>query len=138
MNLRCSLDISGILKQTTLRTRALISSDLDADGETDVFYHYEKRAGTLQCWLQNKTSEKPELLPDGVHQLSESSSQLITPSLQIRTGDNNLNLSTQVSDIDSRLQSDQAHSLQMLDCFPEETIDSIFSNWIKYPMLPFS
>ena len=138
MSLRRSLDISGVLKQNILRTRALISSKLDADGERDVFFHYEKRAMTLQCWLKKKLLEQPELLTDGVHQFCENSSQLITPSLQMRTGDNTLNLCTQISDIDDGLRSDQAHDLQMPDYFPEETMDGIFGDWITYPMLPFS
>ena len=138
MSLRRSLDILGVLKQTILRTRALISSNLDADGERAVFFHYEKRAMTLQCWPQRELSEQPELLTDSVHQLCEKSSQLITPSLQMRTGDNTLNLCTQISDIDDGLRSDQVHHLQMPDYFPEETMDGIFGDWITYPMLPFS
>ena len=138
MSLRRSLDISGILKQTILRTRTLISSNLDADGERDAFYHYEKRARTLQCWLQRKLSEHPEFLPDGVHQLSESSSQMITPSLQVRTGDSTLNISTHISDIDDGQRSNQAHDPQMPDYILEETMDRIFGDWINYPMLPYS
>ena len=138
MSLRRSLNILGVLKQTILRTRALISSNLDADGERDVFFHYEKRAMTLQCWLEKKLWEQPEILTDGVHQFCENSSQLITPSLQIQTGDNTLNLSTQISDIDDGLQSDQVHDLQMPDYFPEETMDGVFGDWITYSMLQFS
>ena len=74
MSIRRSLDISGILKQTIPRTRTLMSSSLDAGGERDVFCHYEKCASTLLCWPQNKVSEQPKLLPDGVHHFSESSS----------------------------------------------------------------
>ena len=105
MGLRRSLDISGILEQTIIRDRASKGSKWDADGERDIFYHYGKRAVTLQYWLRKEFSEQPELLPDGVHQLSESSSQMITPSLQMRTGDNTFNLSTQVSDIENGLRS---------------------------------
>ena len=127
MSPRRSLDISGILEQTITRTRAL-SSNLDADGERDVFYRYGKRAVTLQFWRQNKISEQPELLPDGVHQLSQSSSQVITPSLQMRTRVDTLNLSTQVSNVDDGLRLGQAHDLQMPDYFPEDTMDGIFDD----------
>ncbi|KAJ5655360.1 hypothetical protein N7507_007310 [Penicillium longicatenatum] len=49
-----ALDISNILRRCILRIQALVTADMDASGDRDVFYHYEKRLKRAQWWFENK------------------------------------------------------------------------------------
>jgi hypothetical protein len=49
-----ALDLSNVLKRCVLRIQALITSNVDASGDRDVFCHYEKRLKRVQWWFENR------------------------------------------------------------------------------------
>ncbi|KAJ5778799.1 hypothetical protein N7520_002045 [Penicillium odoratum] len=49
-----AFDISKFLSRCILRIQALVTPDMDASGDRDVFYHYEKRLKRVQWWFGNR------------------------------------------------------------------------------------
>ncbi|KAJ6189853.1 hypothetical protein N7519_004761 [Penicillium mononematosum] len=54
-----ALDISNTMRQCILRIQALITSDMDASGDRDVFFHYEKRLKRVQWWFESQAIPEP-------------------------------------------------------------------------------
>ncbi|KAF4160816.1 hypothetical protein CNMCM6936_003771 [Aspergillus lentulus] len=55
-----SLNLSNMLSRCVLRIQALVTSHMDARGDRDVFYHYEKRLIRAQWWFENRTLSRSQ------------------------------------------------------------------------------
>ena len=73
----CALDISNVLSRCILRIQALITSDMDASGDRDVFYHFEKRLKRIQWWFENRALSGRNNEPS---QLGAQLAEGVTPS----------------------------------------------------------
>ncbi|RYP31398.1 hypothetical protein DL767_005798 [Monosporascus sp. MG133] len=50
--LRQSLDLSNIIRHLSLRIGALVTQQVDAQGDRDIFYHYDQRVRRMQAWYE--------------------------------------------------------------------------------------
>ncbi|EPS27735.1 hypothetical protein PDE_02679 [Penicillium oxalicum 114-2] len=53
-DLVAALNLSNTLSRCILRIQALVTSQIDAKGDRDVFYHYEKRFKRAQWWFESR------------------------------------------------------------------------------------
>ena len=53
-DLVAALNLSNTLSRCILRIQALVTSHIDAKGDRDVFYHYEKRFKRAQWWFESR------------------------------------------------------------------------------------
>lgn len=114
----CALDISNVLSRCILRIQALITSDMDASGDRDVFYHFEKRLKRLQWWFENRalSGRKNE-----ASQLEAQLAEGLTPS----SGGANQYLDA------SQPPLDGFHTqFQWSELFPGASIDEIYVDWM--------
>lgn len=83
-----ALDISNVLSRCILRVQALVTSDMDASGDRDVFHHYEKRLKRIQWWYENRalpgfnndSSKLSVQVPEGVNTSTVAASQQLDVS----------------------------------------------------------
>ncbi|KAF4233514.1 hypothetical protein CNMCM8980_010237 [Aspergillus fumigatiaffinis] len=55
-----ALNLSNMLSRCVLRIQALVTSHLDARGDRDVFYHYEKRLNRARWWFESRTLSRSQ------------------------------------------------------------------------------
>lgn len=115
MSLRRSLNMSDILKQSIFRTTALATTCVDADGDRDVFYHYEQRVRLVQRWFVSNFI--PEHNDSSEHNTNDRS----ISSHDIYTGASNTH--------DIPLP-DGTYDFQWTTFFPDATIDEALGDWM--------
>ncbi|KAI9837897.1 MAG: hypothetical protein M1837_002687 [Sclerophora amabilis] len=125
-NLRSSLGMSSILKQSVFRMGALTTSRVDAHGERDVFYHFEQRSKRVQRWFESHFLTEPGTVSDHSNDyLGEEAS----PS-------NGQYLPT--SHPSSGFQHVAAHVPNMNETSLSNTpIDGIMDDWMSCLMAPY-
>ncbi|OOG00510.1 hypothetical protein ASPCADRAFT_125531 [Aspergillus carbonarius ITEM 5010] len=121
-----ALDISNKLSRCILRIQALVTSSMDATGDRDVFYHYEKRLKRVQWWFENRALSGPKnesfTFPappaDGTGPPSGDAVNYVGPSQPL----DGLN--------DYTLIPREAYDIQWPGFFPDATIDDLFVDWM--------
>ncbi|KAJ6002603.1 hypothetical protein N7451_005150 [Penicillium sp. IBT 35674x] len=117
-----ALGISNILSRCILRVQALVTSDMDASGDRDVFYYYERRLKRVQWCFENRalsgfnndSSKHGAQQPGGVDSSTMAASQPLDPS----------HPSMDFFDI----------YLQWPGLFSNASVDGHFIDWIGQPM----
>lgn len=118
-DLCCTLDISNLLSRCILRIQTLITSDMDASGDRDVFYHFEKRLKRIQWWFENRALSRRKNEPS---QLGAQLAEGVTPS----SGGANLYLDASQPPLDGFDAQFQWPGL-----FPDASIDDFFVDWVS-------
>lgn len=117
-----ALDIRHLLGQCILRIQALVTSDMDASGDRNVFYHFEKRLKRAQWWLENRGLDNDPVrygaqLVGGVGLSTPAGSRQIATSQPLRDGFDPY--------------------LQWSGLSPDASIDDIFVDWVEQTMSSF-
>ncbi|PYI11625.1 hypothetical protein BO78DRAFT_403035 [Aspergillus sclerotiicarbonarius CBS 121057] len=120
-----ALDISNTLSRCILRIQALVTSNMDASGDRDVFYHYEKRLKRVQWWFENRALSGPK----NVSQFSAPADGTDPPS---GDGVNYIDSSQPLDGYDYTLIPREAYNIQWPGFFPDATIDDIFVDWMAH------
>lgn len=60
VDLTRALNLSNLLSRCVLRIQALVTSQLDARGDRDLFYHYEKRLRRAQWWFESRALSRSQ------------------------------------------------------------------------------
>lgn len=137
-----SLDLSILLNKCILRIQYLITSHMDASGDRDVFYHYEKRIKRVQWWYETRklsnsndsnTTYSPR--PSGTYD-----TMLPLPARENYFGTSNLegNQSdySRVAPVPDILSQEEAFDIQWPAFFPDTSFDQIFGDWVMQTTLP--
>ncbi|KAL4971317.1 hypothetical protein BDW66DRAFT_165454 [Aspergillus desertorum] len=118
-----ALNLSTMLSRCILRIQALVTSQMDARGDRDVFYHYEKRLKRAQWWFESQS-------------LSRSQQQL-NESLPAGTGEASSTRNTGIAEIpaDEELSGyapvpRDDFDFQWAGLFPSPALDDMFAGWI--------
>ncbi|KAJ5628484.1 hypothetical protein N7490_010712 [Penicillium lividum] len=120
-----ALNISSLLSKCILRIQALVTSDMDASGDRDVFYHYEKRLKRVKWWFENSALRHPcnessrydARPPEGVVSSSVAASQHLDASNSL------------IGDFDPYLQ--------FPGLFLDDQIDEAFVDWVGQTIISF-
>ncbi|KAJ5148027.1 hypothetical protein N7526_001379, partial [Penicillium atrosanguineum] len=121
-----ALDIRNVLGQCILRIQALITSDMDASGDRNVFYHFEKRLKRAQWWVESRALSglNNDPLQYGSRLAEAADSSTVTASRHIDS---------------SQPSADGSDPyLQWSGLFPDASIDDIFVDWVGQTMFSFN
>lgn len=120
-----ALDISNILSRCILRVQALVTSDMDAFGDRDVFYHYEKRLKRVKWWFENRA-------------LSGSNNDPSTHGTQLQPGvDSSTMSASQHLDVSYPSMDVFDLYLQWPGLFPDASVEGHFVDWVGQPIPSF-
>ncbi|PWY94489.1 hypothetical protein BO94DRAFT_531461 [Aspergillus sclerotioniger CBS 115572] len=121
-----ALDISNTLSRCILRIQALVTTSMDATGDRDVFYHYEKRLKRVQWWFETRALSGPK---NDSFQLSTQPADRTGPP----SGDgvSYVESSQPLDELnDYPLIPREAYDIQWPGFFPDATIDDLFVDWM--------
>ncbi|KAJ6032634.1 hypothetical protein N7540_003366 [Penicillium herquei] len=119
------LDISNFLSRCILRIQALVTSDMDASGDRDVFYYYEKRLKRVQWWFENRALS-------GLNNNSSKHGVSLGESVNSSTA-----AASQHVDVSQPPVDIFDPYLQWPGLFPDASIDGLFVDWAGQPMSSF-
>lgn len=120
-----ALDISNTMRQCILRIQALITPAMDASGDRDVFFHYEKRLKRVQWWFESQTISRPNndyshhdaQLAEGINSSAGDASHCVDALQPTFNGSDN--------------------SIQWPGFFPDTAIDEMYIDWIAQTTTSF-
>ncbi|KAJ5477081.1 Transcription factor himD [Penicillium diatomitis] len=84
-DLIAALNLSNTLSRCILRMQALVTAQMDAKGDRDVFYHYEKRLKQAQWWFESRALSQSEQDQSPANTMDEPSS-LSIPQMSSQDG----------------------------------------------------
>lgn len=113
-----ALDISNMLRRCILRIQALVTSNMDASGDRDVFFHYEKRLKRVQWWFENRTLAGPT--NEFSHHSAQSADGMVSS-----TGD-----ASHIVDGFQPTMDGFDNFSQWPGFFPDATIDDMYVDWM--------
>ncbi|KAJ5814180.1 uncharacterized protein N7503_000930 [Penicillium pulvis] len=117
-----ALDISNILSRCILRVQALVTSDMDASGDRDVFYHYERRLKRVKWWFENRT-------------LSGSNNDPSKHGAQLPSGvDSSTMAASQHLGVSHPSMDDFDFYLQWPGLFSDASVEGPFVDWVGQPI----
>jgi hypothetical protein len=120
-----ALDISNTMRQCILRIQALITSDMDASGDRDVFFHYEKRLKRVQWWFESQA------IPGPNNDYSHHDASL-AEGINLPAGDPGHCVDT----LQPTLNGPDNY-IQWPGFFPDTAIDEIYIDWIAQSTTSF-
>jgi hypothetical protein len=134
-----TLDLSSLLNKCILRIQALITSHMDASGDRDVFYHYEKRIKRVQWWFE---SRKLSISNNTNNNYSPPQSRgAYETTLPLNNRENYFGASNLVHDYsrttpapDAVLQQ-EVFDIQWPAFFPDAGFDQVFGDWVTHTTL---
>ncbi|PYI14634.1 hypothetical protein BO99DRAFT_406492 [Aspergillus violaceofuscus CBS 115571] len=120
-----ALDLSTMLSRCILRIQALVTSQMDARGDRDVFYHYEKRLKRAQWWFESRS-------------LSRSQQQRNEPLPVAGAGEASSPRNARIAEIPAEEEfqggyaavSGDGFDFQWPGLFPSPTFDDMFADWM--------
>ncbi|RAK81768.1 Zn(II)2Cys6 transcription factor [Aspergillus fijiensis CBS 313.89] len=118
VDLTRALNLSNMLSRCTIRIQALITSQMDARGDRDVFYHHEKRLKRAQWWFESRSlsrSQPLECLPAAVDPSSRASISHTSPEEEVNG---------------YGAVSREGFDFQWPGLFPSPAFDDMFADWI--------
>ncbi|PYI31468.1 hypothetical protein BP00DRAFT_370740 [Aspergillus indologenus CBS 114.80] len=118
VDLTRALNLSNMLSRCIIRIQALITSQMDARGDRDVFYHYEKRLKRAQWWFESRSlsrSQPIECLPAAVDPSSSANISHALPEEEL-SGYGTV--------------SREGLDFQWPGLFPSPAFDDMFADWI--------
>ncbi|PYH70659.1 fungal specific transcription factor domain-containing protein [Aspergillus vadensis CBS 113365] len=122
-----ALDISSMLSRCILRIQALVTSNMDASGDRDVFYHYEQRLKRVQWWFENRMLSR---------QKSDSFQPPVQASNMSSSGAENNHVESAQLPLDGfndyTMIPREVYDMQWPGFFPDATIDEILVDWMEY------
>ncbi|KAJ5779814.1 hypothetical protein N7457_007534 [Penicillium paradoxum] len=119
-----ALDMSNMLKRCILRIQAFITPNMDASGDRNVFFHYEKRLKSVQWWFENRALSGPN------NEYSQQNAQF-TEGMDSTTGDTTRDLNA----LNSMGGFDNFN--QWSGFFPDATIDGMYIDWMAQATTSF-
>ncbi|KAJ5556363.1 hypothetical protein N7494_000278 [Penicillium frequentans] len=120
-----ALDISNILSRCIIRVQALVTSDMDASGDRDVFYHYERRLKRVKWWFENGT-------------LSGSNNDSSKHGAQLPSGvDSSTMPASQHLDVSHPSMDVFGLYLQWPGLFSDASVEGPFVDWVGQPIPSF-
>jgi len=116
----------NILKQFVLRLGALVTPYVDATGDRNVFYHYQKRAKFLQHWFDSHVSTAPVISSEseqGMDVLNDVSAQDNLQYLPMsHLSGTILDGWTEIPNTDDTMMMNGMYDLQWPSNFPDASI----------------
>ncbi|RAL17633.1 uncharacterized protein BO97DRAFT_448133 [Aspergillus homomorphus CBS 101889] len=123
MDLTRALNLSAMLSRCVLRIQALVTSQIDARGDCDVFYNYEKRLKRAQWWFESRS-------------LSRSQQQL-NESLPVGAGEASSTRNTGIAEIPAEEELNgyaavprDDFDFQWPGLSPSAAFDDMFADWM--------
>ncbi|KAF2088723.1 hypothetical protein K490DRAFT_38093 [Saccharata proteae CBS 121410] len=131
--LRRSLDMSGILRQLALRTGALVSDRIDAQGDRDVFTNYEQRIKRMEMWFNSHCHSTPTPPPTAHQQERPKRPDLGQHRASSALHMNQSPYPEHPLHWDGVTMPHGSYDFQHDSFLPDATIDDILGDWMTFP-----